>query len=197
MVKAENMPELGITDVKVTDGATHIAAENKKYTFTITYKLKGSEQSFLYPVWVDNIDKTAPVLTYTPVTVVEGEQQETVEKLFGEALSVSDNYRLAEKPLTYTIQNNIADLPGKKTIKVTASDAAGNTTTKDCVIMVTAKPLELKLGALTAAAGSKDSVELKSVLGHTGGDTIKETGFVWGVMPVSYTHLTLPTKRIV
>lgn len=63
MVKAENMPELGITDVKVTDGATHIAAENKKYTFTITYKLKGSEQSFLYPVWVDNIDKTAPVLT--------------------------------------------------------------------------------------------------------------------------------------
>ena len=184
-VKAENMPELGITDVKVTDGATHIAAENKKYTFTITYKLKGSEQSFLYPVWVDNIDKTAPVLTYTPVTVVEGEQQETVEKLFGEALSVSDNHRLAEKPLTYTIQNNIADLPGKKTIKVTASDAAGNTTTKDCVIMVTAKPLELKLGALTAAAGSKDSFELKAVLAHTGGDTIKETGFVWGVMPAS------------
>lgn len=182
-VKAENMPELGITDVKVTDGATHIAAENKRYTFTITYKLKGSEQSFLYPVWVDNIDKTAPVLTYTPVTVVEGEQQETVEKLFGEALSVSDNHRLAEKPLTYTIQNNIADLPGKKTIKVTASDAAGNTTTKDCVIMVTAKPLELKLGALTAAAGSKDSFELKAVLAHTGGDTIKETGFVWGVMP--------------
>ena len=182
-VKAENMPELGITDVKVTDGATHIAAENKKYTFTITYKLKGSEQSFLYPVWVDNIDKTVPVLTYTPVTVVEGEQQETVEKLFGEALSVSDNHRLAEKPLTYTIQNNIADLPGKKTIKVTASDAAGNTTTKDCVIMVTAKPLELKLGALTAAAGSKDSFELKAVLAHTGGDTIKETGFVWGVMP--------------
>lgn len=182
-VKAEDMPELGITDVKVTDGATHIAAENKKYTFTITYKLKGSEQSFLYPVWVDNIDKTAPVLTYTPVTVVEGEQQETVEKLFGEALSVSDNHRLAEKPLTYTIQNNIADLPGKKTIKVTASDAAGNTTTKDCVIMVTAKPLELKLGALTAAAGSKDSFELKAVLAHTGGDTIKETGFVWGVMP--------------
>ena len=182
-VKAENMPELGITDVKITDGATHIAAENKKYTFTITYKLKGSEQSFLYPVWVDNIDKTAPVLTYTPVTVVEGEQQETVEKLFGEALSVSDNHRLAEKPLTYTIQKDIAALPGKKTIQVTASDAAGNTTTKKCEITVTAKPLELKLGALTAAAGSKDSFELKAVLAHTGGDTIKETGFVWGVMP--------------
>ncbi len=182
-VKAENMPELGITDVKITDGATHIAAENKKYTFTITYKLKGSEQSFLYPVWVDNIDKTAPVLTYTPVTVVEGEQQEAVEKLFGEALSVSDNHRLAEKPLTYTIQKDIAALPGKKTIQVTASDAAGNTTTKKCEITVTAKPLELKLGALTAAAGSKDSFELKAVLAHTGGDTIKETGFVWGVMP--------------
>ncbi len=122
---------------------------------------------------MDNIDKTAPVLTYTPVIVVEEEQQETVEKLFGESLSVADNHRLAEKPLTYTIPKDIAALPGKKTIKVTASDDAGNTTTKDCVITVTAKPLELKLGTLTAAAGSKDSFNLKAVLAHTGGDTIK------------------------
>ena len=182
-VKAEDMPKLGITDVKVADGATKTATVNKKYTFTITYKLKGSDKSLSYPVWVDNIDKTAPVLTYTPVTVVEEEKQETVEKLFGEALSVADNRRLAEKPLTYTIPKDIAALPGKKTIKVTASDAVGNTTTKDCVITVTAKPLKLKLGALTAAAGSKDSFDLKAVLAHTGGDTIKETGFVWGVMP--------------
>ena len=182
-VKAENMPKLGITDVKVATGATMKATENKKYTFTITYKLKGSDKSLSYPVWVDNIDKTAPVLTYTLVTVVEEEQQETVEKLFGEALSVADNHRLANKPLTYTIPKDIAALPGKKIIKVTASDAAGNTTTKKCEIMVAAKPLELKLGALTAAAGSKDSFDLKAVLAHTGGDTIKETGFVWGVMP--------------
>ena len=182
-VKAEDMPKIGITDVKVAGGAKHIATENKKYTFTINYKLKGSEQSFFYPVWVDNIDKTAPVLTYTPVIVVEGEQQETVEKLFGEALSVTDNHRLAEKPLTYTIQNNIAALPGKKTIQVTASDAAGNTTTTNCEITVIAKPLELKLGALTAAAGSKDSFNLNAVLVRIGGDAIKETGFVWGVMP--------------
>ena len=182
-VKAEDMTKLGITDVKVTDGVTKTATVNKKYTFTINYKLKGSDKSFLYPVWVDNIDKTAPVITYTPVTVVEEEKQETVEKLFGEALSVSDNHRLADKPLTYTIPKDIAALPGKKTIQVTASDAAGNTTTKKCEITVTAKPLELKLGALTAAAGSKDSFNLKAVLAHTGGDTIKETGFVWGVMP--------------
>ena len=183
MVKAENMPKIGITDVKVTDGATKTATVNKKYTFTITYKLKGSDKSLSYPVLVDNIDKAAPALTYTPVTVVEEEKQETVEKLFGEALSVADNRRLAEKPLTYTIPKDIAALPGKKPIKVTASDAVGNTTTKNCEIIVTAKPLELKLGALTAAAGSKDSFDLKAVLAHTGGDTIKETGFVWGVMP--------------
>ena len=182
-VKAEDMPKLGITDVKVAAGATKTATVNKKYTFTINYKLKGSDKSLSYPVWVDNIDKTAPVITYTPVTVVEEEKQETVEKLFGEALSVSDNHRLADKPLTYTIPKDIAALPGKKTIQVTASDAAGNTTTKKCEITVTAKPLELKLGALTAAAGSKDSFDLKAVLAHTGGDTIKETGFVWGVMP--------------
>lgn len=182
-VKAEDMPKLRITDVKVADGATKTATVNKKYTFTITYKLKGSDKSLSYPVLVDNIDKAAPALTYTPVTVVEEEKQETVEKLFGEALSVSDNHRLADKPLTYTIPKDIAALPGTKTISVKASDAAGNTTTHNCVITVTAKPLELKLGALTAAAGSKDSFDLKAVLAHTGGDTIKETGFVWGVMP--------------
>ena len=182
-VKAEDMPKLGITDVKVAAGATMKATENKKYAFTITYKLKGSDKSLSYPVLVDNIDKAAPALTYTPVTVVEEEKQETVEKLFGEALSVADNRRLAEKPLTYTIPKDIAALPGKKRIQVTASDAVGNTTTKNCEIMVAAKPLELKLGALTAAAGSKDRFELKAVLAHTGGDTIKETGFVWGVMP--------------
>ena len=194
-VKAEDMLKLGITDVKVAAGATMKATENKKYAFTITYKLKGSEKSFSYPVWVDNIDKSAPVLTYTPVTVVEDEQQETVEKLFGEALSVSDNHRLAEKPLTYTIQNNIAALPGKKTIQVTASDAAGNTTTTNCEITVIAKPLELKLGALTAAAGSKDSFNLNAVLAHTGGDTIKETGFVWGVMPAPTVDFHNGSKR--
>ncbi len=113
-VKAEDMPKLGITDVKVTAGATKTATENKKYIFTINYKLKGSDKSLSYPVWVDNIDKTAPVLTYTPVTVVEEEKQETVEKLFGEALSVSDNRRLADKPLTYTIPKDIAALPGKR-----------------------------------------------------------------------------------
>ena len=182
-VKAEDMPKLGITDVKVAAGATKTATVNKKYIFTITYKLKGSDKSLSYPVWVDNIDKTAPTLTYTPVTVVEEEKQETVEKLFGEALSVSDNHRLADKPLTYTIPKDIAALPGKKTIKVTASDAAGNTTTKNCEIIVTAKPLELKLGTLSAVAGRKYSFDLKAVLVRTGGDTIKETGFVWGVMP--------------
>ena len=199
-VKAEDMPKLGITDVKVAAGATKTATVNKKYTFTINYKLKGSDKSLSYPVWVDNIDKTAPELTYTPVTVVEEEKQETVEKLFGEALSVADNRRLAEKPLTYTIPKDIAALPGKKTIKVTASDAAGNTTTQNCVITVTAKPLELKLGALTAAAGSKDRFELKAVLAHTGGDTIKETGFVWGVMPaptVEFHNGSIKTAQVI
>ena len=199
-VKAEDMPKLRITDVKVADGATKTATVNKKYTFTISYVLKGSDKSLSYPVLVDNIDKAAPALTYTPVTVVEEEKQETVEKLFGEALSVSDNHRLADKPLTYTIPKDIAALPGTKTISVKASDAAGNTTTHNCVITVTAKPLELKLGALTAAAGSKDSFDLKAVLAHTGGDTIKETGFVWGVMPaptVEFHNGSIKTAQVI
>ena len=102
--------------------------------------------------------------------------------------------------MTYTIPKDIAALPGKKTIKVTASDDAGNTTTKDCVITVTAKPLELKLGTLTAAAGSKDSFNLKAVLAHTGGDTIKETGFVWGVMPaptVEFHNGSIKTAQVI
>ena len=181
-VSAEAVPEMGITDVAVPK-TSKVVSTNNKYSFTINYKLNGSDKSASYQVKVDNIDKTAPTITYTPVTVLEDEAQATVEKLFAEALSASDNRKLADEPLSYKMPANVSNLPGEKTVTVMATDAVGNKSTKNCTITVTAKPLELKLGELTAVSGSKDRYSLKATLTHTGADTIKETGFVWGIVP--------------
>ena len=181
-VSAEAVPEMGITDVAVPK-TSKVVSTNNKYSFTINYKLNGSDKSASYQVKVDNIDKTAPTITYSPVTVLEDEAQEAVEKLFAEALSASDNRKLADEPLSYKMPANVSNLPGEKTVTVTATDAVGNKSTKNCTITVTAKPLELKLGELTAVSGSKDRYSLKATLTHTGADTIKETGFVWGIVP--------------
>ena len=181
-VSAEAMPEMGITDVTVPTKSKAVSA-NGEYLFTINYKLNGSDKSASYQVKVDNIDKTAPTITYSPVTVLEDEAQEAVEKLFADALSASDNRKLADEPLSYKMPANVSNLPGEKTVTVTATDAVGNKSTKNCTITVTAKPLELKLGELTAVSGSKDRYSLKATLTHTGADTIKETGFVWGIVP--------------
>ena len=182
-VETGDMPELGITDVVVVSGASATVSENGKSKFTINYKMGGSDKSVVYPVRVDNIDKNAPVITYTPITVLEEETQAAVEKLFAEALSVSDNHKLADKSLSYTIPDGISNTPGVKTVMVSAYDAAGNRSTKSCEITVEGKPLELELDTPSAVSGSKDSFNLKAVLAHTGEDTILETGFVWGVMP--------------
>ena len=181
-VSAEAVPEMGITDVTVPT-TSKVASKNGEYSFTINYKLNGSDRSADYKVKVDNIDKTAPEITYTTVTVLEDEAQATVEKLFAEALSVSDNRKLADNPLSYTIPANVSNLPGTKTVPVTATDAVGNKSTKDCTITVTAKPLELQLDAPAAVSGSKDQYSLNAVLTHTGADAITETGFVWGIVP--------------
>ena len=181
-VSAEAVPEMGITDVTVPE-TSRVVSENGEYSFNINYKLNGNDTSASYKVKVDNIDKTAPTITYSTVTVLEDEAQATVEKLFAEALSVSDNRKLADEHLSYTIPTDISNLPGEKTVTVTATDAVGNKSTKNCTITVTAKPLELKLGELTAVSGSKDRYSLKATLTHTGADTIKETGFVWGIVP--------------
>lgn len=181
-VSAEAVPEMGITDVTVPE-TSRVVSENGEYSFTINYKLNGNDTSASYKVKVDNIDKTAPTITYSTVTVLEDEAQATVEKLFAEALSVSDNRKLADKPLSYTIPADVSNLPGTKTVTVTATDAVGNKSTKSCTITVTAKPLELQLGTLAAVSGSKNQYSLKAVLAHTGADTITETGFVWGIVP--------------
>ena len=181
-VSAEAVPEMGITDVTVPT-TSKVASKNGEYSFTINYKLNGNDTSASYKVKVDNIDKTAPTITYSPVTVLEDEALETVKKLFAEALSVSDNRKLADEPLSYTIPANVSNLPGTKNVTVTATDAVGNKSTENCTITVTAKPLELQFSTLTAVSGSKDQYSLNAVLTHTGADAIKETGFVWGIVP--------------
>ena len=101
-VNAEALPDIGITDVTVSPAASQTVSANGEYSFTIGYRLKGSDRSGTYKVKVDNIDKTAPTITYTPVAVLEDEAQETVKKMFAEAVSVSDDRKLADNPLSYT-----------------------------------------------------------------------------------------------
>ncbi|MGN1232389.1 MAG: Calx-beta domain-containing protein, partial [Candidatus Cryptobacteroides sp.] len=179
-VSAQAIPEAGITEVSVP--ATKTVKVNGSYSFTVNYTQDGEERHVTYTVNVDNIDKQAPVITYSPISVLQDEAYDTVKKLFADALSVTDTIKLASEPLSYTIPQDISKTPGTKTISVTASDAAGNTTTKNCAITVTAKPVRLTIGELKAVSGSKDSYTLNAVLDN-GSDQITETGFVWGVMP--------------
>ncbi|MDE7267988.1 MAG: hypothetical protein K2N89_11035, partial [Lachnospiraceae bacterium] len=172
----------GCTNVTVTP-ASQTVSKNGRYSFTVSYQKGGSQQSYIYPVKVDNIDTTRPVITYTPITVEEDLAYAEVKELFEKALSATDDKRLAEEPFTYTLPSDTTNIPGTKRIRVTATDAAGNTDVEYCDIIVTAKPIGLTLGELKAVTGSKDSYALKAVLDHTGVDTITETGFVWGVMP--------------
>ncbi len=172
-----------ITDVTVTPKTTGTATTNGTYEFTVGYKVDGTHCTSSYSVKVDNIDKTPPQLTYEKLTVPEDTPQSEVNELFKASLSATDDRKLAEPPFTYTIPSDISNSGGAKNVSVTAADAAGNKTTKNCEITVTAKPLELTIQDAQAVAGSKDSFNLNAVLTHTGTDTITEMGFVWGVMP--------------
>lgn len=181
-VSAEAVPEVGITDITLSE-TSRTVTENGSYSFNVSYKLNGEAKSVIYTVKVDNIDREDPAIVYTPIAVQEDEDPAKVKELFAEALSVSDNRKLASEPLTYTIPEDISKTSGVKTVTVTAADAAGNTVTKDCIITVAADPSCLTLGTLTPVSGSKDSYTLQAVLTHIGVGTITETGFVWGVIP--------------
>ncbi len=180
-VKAEAAP--GVTNVSVSP-ASYTAAANGTYDkFTVNYMSGGKQRSFTYSAKVDNIDKTPPSIAYTPITVLEDTPYEEVAALFKKALSVTDDRKLAENPLNYTLPVDISNLPGGRSITVKATDTVGNIATKACTVNVTAKPMLLTMKKSVAVSGSKDSFALKAFLEHPGADTITETGFVWGVMP--------------
>ncbi len=179
-VQAEAMP--GVTNVSVPTPAKTVS-ENGRPWFTVNYQINGQQKSLTYYVPVNNIDRTPPTISYTPVTIPEDLSQTEAAEIFKAALSAQDDRKLADNPLTWTLPANISYLPGTKNITVTAADAAGNTVVKICPVTVTAKPLQLTMGTPSAVSGRKDSFALKAVLTHTGADTITKTGFVWGVMP--------------
>lgn len=196
-VTAENTAAFG--NVTVSPASRTVTA-NGTYSFTVNYQMGGSKRSYTYYVEVDNIDKKAPTITYTPITVEEERAYAEVKTLFDKALLATDDRRLAEQPFTYTLPTTVSNIPGTKTVTVTASDYVGNKATKACKIIVTAKPISLSMGELKAVTGSKDSYALKAVLDHTGADTITETGFVWGVMPTPTLDLkngTVKTSTII
>lgn len=181
-VSGEDIPAMGIEQVQVVSTNPLSVSENGIYEFTIRYRQNGVEKEVKYPVTVSNIDREPPEISYSPIIVDEGEDYETVKRLFDESVSATDDRMLAAEPLSYTIPSDITAAPGEKVIPVTAKDAAGNMIQENCSITVTAKPARLTMGTPEAVPGSRDSYSLKAVLTNTGAKTITETGFVWGVM---------------
>ncbi len=69
------------------------------------------------------------------------------------------------------------------TYKVTYTAKMAGSADAQAVLTIIVMPLPLELSEVTAVrVTGKDEFTLKSTLVHTGGETITETGFVWGAM---------------
>lgn len=101
-VSAQAIPEAGTTNINIPNNPRTVS-ENGTYDFTITYTQNGTQRNVTYTAKVDNIDKQRPTITYSTIEVLQGEEYETVQKMFADALLVSDDVKLASVPLSYTI----------------------------------------------------------------------------------------------
>lgn len=183
-IKVEVADASSFTDIKIPDSPKTVQ-KNDNYEFTYTYKdSKGATHSNTYTVIVDNIDKTAPVIIYNgPVTVLPDASVADVEALVRSELTVTDNATRDCQVTVSGIPSNLAQYEGEQiSVTVKATDEAGNTTTKtDCKVDV--MPASFALAAPTAArSGSTANFTLSSKITALGGETVTETGFVWGIM---------------
>ena len=171
---AESMKNVTVTP------KTRTVTQNGTYDFTIGYQLDGRQYSYTYKVNVDNIDKEPPFIGYTPVSVTESQTQQEFEKLFKEALTVTDNVT-KECTVTYTLPK-VEDVRanGGGQVKVTAQDALGNKSEENC-LLIAASPLAFSKPT-AVRAGTTKTYTLTAKLTATGGKTVTESGFVWGIM---------------
>lgn len=126
------------------------------------------------------------VLTDTSVSVMED--------------SVLDDawYRSYIKSSDGTVSYDASEVktgtPGTYTVTYTANKTgyAGTSVTLDVIVL----PLPLELSDVTATRVSgKDSYTLSAALKYTGGETISETGFVWGIMQNPTVSLNNGSKK--
>lgn len=122
-------------------------------------------------------DTTKPNVTYQGVQVITHTSDADVKSLVEKALTITDNEPVSECTVTISVPGDIAETAGAKTVTVTVTDKAGNSTTKSCTVDVVARPVEIKNPAFTESTKA-----LSATLCEPGPDDITETGFVWGVM---------------
>lgn len=122
-------------------------------------------------------DVQKPEFTYEKSEVLVRTKNSEVEQIVRAALTVTDNEPVSECTVTVTMENNLARSMGEKNVTVKVTDKAGNVTTR--TVKVTVMSLSLKLGTPVFTEGTKT---LSADMLNTGGDTITETGFVWGIM---------------
>ena len=172
---------VGGKSVEAGDFITSSVSKNGEYSFQVAYTYGGTTYQYEYIVPVNNIDKTDPEIRYTAITVVYGAGHDEVAQLFAAALSVTDNH--GEPSVSYTVPEDTGKTSGTHTIRVTATDLAGNTATKDCNIIVL--PLQAKLSPAKAAQSQDGTYfTFTATLEDNGGqgDNIVETGFVYGAL---------------
>lgn len=129
-------------------------------------------------------DTQPPEFDYTPVQVeTRTTDREIIEKVKA-SLTVTDNEPAEECTVSVT-GTDIAVRAGSAPVMVTVTDQAGNRTTKQVTVDVTAKPV-----GFTDIGFTESSNQLQATLSEPGSDPITETGFVWGVMnnPTTVLH---------
>lgn len=144
------------------------------YTKGQTISSFGSKSLQLLAQWKDT---QKPDFTYAKPEVLIRTTNSEVEQIIKAALTITDNEPVSECSVKATMENNLARSVGDKQVTVTVTDKAGNATTKTVIVTVIA--LSLELGTPVFTEGTKT---LSADMLSPGGDTITETGFVWGIM---------------
>ena len=139
-------------------------------------------------VEVDNIDRIAPEITGAHwMDAMEGTSNEEVRKQVMESLSITDDISEGGNKAYAGIADVRCEMNSENisftggSVHVTAVDYAGNTSSKTIGIQPRFQPLQL--GVPTAQRQGGTAVfDLRAQLIATGGLSVVETGFVWGVM---------------
>ncbi len=134
----------------------------------------GSTSLLLKAQWKDT---QAPDFTYSKSQVMIRATADEVKQAVEESLVITDNEPVSECTVTVTAPANITRTIGDKDVTVTVRDKAGNTTTKTVKVEVISLSLLIDTPEFTESTKT-----LSAVLASPGGDTITETGFVWGIM---------------
>ena len=134
----------------------------------------GTKSLWLLAQWKD-VQK--PDFTYEKTEALAGTSKSDIEEAVKEALTITDNEPVSDCTVTVTMADDISKTVGDKSVTVTVRDKAGNQTTKQVPVTIIALSLELGMPVFTE--GTK---KLSAKLLSPGGDSITETGFVWGIM---------------